>query len=98
MSSGTLVIRSRARQDILRAAKWYEQCQGGLGTAFIKQVGATIQSIEDNSPLYPVAYRNLRRALLRRFPYAVFYLVEKSGVSVVAVFGCKQDQTHLKIR
>jgi plasmid stabilization system protein ParE len=98
MSNVPLTVRIKARQDILRAAKWYEQRQPSLGTAFVDQMGATLQSIEDNPSLYPMVYHGIRRALLRRFPCAVFYIVRETGVSVVAVLHCKQDRDRLESR
>jgi plasmid stabilization system protein ParE len=48
--------------------------------------------------MYPVVFVDLRRALVRRFPYAVFYEVEPERIVVYAVFHCSQDPDKWKAR
>ena len=98
MSNCPLTITDKARNDILLAAKWYEQRQTGLGIVFVEHVNVILESIGENPCLYPIAYRSLRRALLHRFPYAVFYLAQEDGISVVAVLHCKRAPEQLDIR
>ena len=62
-----LVIRPEAEAELKNAFDWYEQLPG-LGSHFILSVDAVINSILRNPQQYPVVYRNVRRALTRRFP------------------------------
>lgn len=36
-------------------------------------------------------FQQLRRSLVRRFPYAVFYRIDDDQVTVVAVYHCRRD-------
>jgi plasmid stabilization system protein ParE len=85
MSRG-LVLRPEAENDIATAAQWYEE-QGSskLSLDFRSALDQTFSSIKDNPELYARAYRSLRRALLRRFPYGVFYVLQPEGIVVLAV-------------
>jgi len=67
-----LVVRSRAKADIRRAAKWYEKQQEGLGEDFVSEVDDAIRRIEANPEQFQVIYRDIRHAITRRFPYGVF--------------------------
>jgi plasmid stabilization system protein ParE len=40
----------------------------------------------------------VRRALTRRFPYAIFYLVDEEQVVVIAVFHSSRDPKEWKAR
>ena len=40
---------------------------------------------------YPVAYRDVRRVVVRRFPYAVYYRIVSSRVIVTAIFHGHRD-------
>lgn len=86
-----LVIRSCAEQDITDAVLWYEKRVKGLGAHFIFSVDATIQSIQRNPKAYPKAYKNLRRALLRRFPYGIYYFIKNEFIIVIAVYHEKRN-------
>ena len=86
-----LVVRSAAEAGIANAALWYEQRASGLGTEFLRAVDVTISEIARLPERYPVVYRGCRRALLRRFPYTIHFVVSPGLVSVVACMHARRD-------
>ncbi len=66
-------IRSRAKRDILEAALWYESHRTDLGIQFVHDVDTTIARIVENPLQFQVYEEPARRALLSRFPYAIYY-------------------------
>lgn len=80
-----LVVRPEAESDIASAAQWYEQRRPGLSLDFRSALDRTLSSILEAPELYARVYRDLRRALLRRFPYGVFYLRRAEVIIVLAV-------------
>ena len=50
------------------------------------------------SEAYQLVDRKMRRALLRRFPYAVFFEVGEAEILVYAVFHCARDPRSWKRR
>jgi plasmid stabilization system protein ParE len=80
-----IIVRPEAEADIATAFAWYEEQRAGLGSDFLDEIGRCFQRIEDHPEIYPIVYRRYRRALTRRFPYKVFYVVEQDYVSVVAI-------------
>jgi plasmid stabilization system protein ParE len=86
-----LLISSDAEADIEDAVKWYRNIGSGLESEFIRALEACLSSIRRNPALYPVVYKNVRRALVRKFPYGVFYFVFEDTVVVLACFHTKRD-------
>ena len=86
-----LLLRGRAKADIRRAAKWYERQRTGLGRDFVGEVDAALELIEANPYQYEIVHREIRHAILRRFPYGVFYRFHASKISVFAVMHLKRD-------
>ena len=86
-----LILRPEAESDVQGAYAWYEEREPGLGAEFLRAVEASLSSIERDPELYPKAYKRARRALLRRFPYALFYVVAPDLVEVV---GCLHTRRH----
>ncbi|MFQ5632611.1 MAG: hypothetical protein ACE5I1_27905 [bacterium] len=41
--------------------------------------------------MYLKVYKHVRRALLRRFPFGIFYFLDKSSIIVIAVYHGKRD-------
>lgn len=85
------VYRLAAAADIERAYAWYEKERPGLGEEFLAQVNATAQLVLKTPTAYPVVVRQTRRALVRRFPYGLFYRILGNTVVFVACFHTQRD-------
>jgi plasmid stabilization system protein ParE len=86
-----LIIRLEAEQDIDDAYDWYEANQPRLGSEFVRAVDVAITKIGRNPLAYPVKYRQVRRVLLKRFPYCLFYVLMDDTIFVLACFHGKLD-------
>jgi plasmid stabilization system protein ParE len=81
-----LSFRPEAEAEAAEARAWYESKRAGLGDEFLLALDAAIESILRNPLQHPVARTTVRRAVMRRFPYALFFVVEGDRVTVLAVF------------
>lgn len=86
-----LLIQPEAELDLEEAYNWYEKGSSGLGSEFIRAVDASLALIGRNPFAYRVVYQQVRRKLIRKFPYAIFYFVEEDTIVVVACFHAKRD-------
>jgi plasmid stabilization system protein ParE len=80
------------------AAQWYESQSPGLGTEFLRAAEGCIASVARNPAMFAVMYRNIRRALFRRFPYGLFFLFTDDCITVIACLHGKQTLSRLKSR
>jgi plasmid stabilization system protein ParE len=86
-----IIIAPEAEQDIAEAYAWYESRRVGLGEEFLSCIDACIEAIRRTPEIHAVVYENYRRALVRRFPYAVFYEYVGSAAAVYCVFHTSRD-------
>lgn len=86
-----LVFRPDVRDDINDAYNWYERQKPGLGDEFINCVDEILNRVCLLPESYAIVYRDVRRAVLRRFPYAVYHRVISSRVVMTAVFQARRD-------
>jgi plasmid stabilization system protein ParE len=93
-----LVVEPEAEVDLDEAYRWYESQRSGLGGEFIACVDAALERIREMPELHAVVYKNVRQALIRRFPYVLCYVLEEPLVSVVAVFHGHRDPAVWKSR
>ena len=93
-----LRVRLEAMSDIRSAMAWYNEREAGLGAAFLEQTDAVFGRIVEQPAHFPVVYREFRRALMRRFPYAVYFIAREEAVIVFAVLHQRQDRTLLSER
>ncbi len=80
-----LTYRIEAEQDLKEAANWYEKQSNGLGFDFLDEVEKKGNIIETNPYLFEKTYKSLHRAVVERFPFNIFYLVEGKSIIIVAV-------------
>jgi plasmid stabilization system protein ParE len=93
-----VLIRPAAAADLQDAFDWYEKQQPGLGVEFRGAVREKLHDIAANPMLYQVVHRDTRRALLRRFPYGLYYRVYPGIVIVVACMHGRRSPRRWKAR
>ena len=92
-----LVVRERARAEIREAFDWYLARSPSAAARFFEAVDAAISEIERTPERHPVVRGNLRRRLLPTFPYAVYYKLFPTVISVVGVIhGHRHPETWLQ--
>ncbi|HTW45942.1 MAG TPA: type II toxin-antitoxin system RelE/ParE family toxin [Acidobacteriaceae bacterium] len=91
----SILFTPAAREELFDARDWYENESAGLGQQFLAAVEAAIERICTNPRQFPVVYKNVCRALLRRFPYALMSVIEDdNGLTVIACFHGSRDPAH----
>lgn len=80
-----------AKDEFDAAADWYEQQRIGLGVDFVARVREVLNRISANPQLHAVVYGDVRKAVVRQFPYVVLYREEAGEVVVIAVFHTARD-------
>ncbi len=79
-----------ALDDAIASQSWYESQQQGLGQQFAIEVARGVQRISSEPLMQPAVYGSVRRLVLRRFPYAIYYRLDGEELLVIAVHG-RQD-------
>ncbi len=82
---------NRALLDVEIAFEWYENQFPGLGLDFLDCIEERIRKIKDLPKVYPIHHENFRRALVRKFPFSIFYTIEESVIVLHAVFDNRQS-------
>lgn len=81
-----VIVRAEAALEIQEAFDWYEELSEGLGLEFLRVADACLAGVRRNPASYQVVHEQVRRALLRKFPYALFSLIKEGTVVVLACF------------
>lgn len=93
-----LRLTPEAELDLDEAYGWYQVQAPGLEGEFLGAVNTCITSIRRHPQAYQLVDPTMRRALLRRFPYAVFYEVGPVEIVVYAIFHGARNPTAWKRR
>lgn len=81
-----VIFRRQARREFDEAGDWYEQERAGLGLEFLAEIERLIHRIASNPEQFPILYRDVRKAVARRFPYCVYFRERNQRIVVLAVF------------
>ena len=93
-----VIYRPEAEDDVVESYAWYESREPGLGEDFLRCVEACVLGIQRHPHLYPVAVDDFRRALVRRFPFEIFYEATEDCLTIYSVFHCSQDPEKWRSR
>ncbi len=81
----TLIVRPGAQLDIDEALSWYHQRDANVAQRFFAELDVVFERIRQNPAQFPLVAEPIQRALLRKFPYSVYFVVGGDLAAVVAV-------------
>jgi plasmid stabilization system protein ParE len=93
-----LILTPEANADLDEAYAWYEAQQVGRGEDFLTRVDACLRSVTRLPEMYAPFHGTYRRALVRRYPFAVFYEHHEGIVTVYSVFHTSQNPDRWRDR
>ena len=93
-----LVVQPQSDLDIQAAALWYEDQRAGLGMRFLAELDVVFRRIENNPMQFPQLQGEVRRALLRHFPYGVYFTEGTDRLAVLAVLHLHREPHMWKSR
>lgn len=93
-----LKILDQAAQDLIEGFHFYEVQQAGLGSYFLTNLYADIESLQLYAGIHRKPYLNYHRLLSKRFPFAVFYTVQNETVFIRAVVDCRHSPAWIRRR
>ncbi len=91
-------FHSDADAELAEAREWYARQRSDLDAEFMQCIDEALMRIARDPHLYPIVYRSLRRAVVRRFPFAVFYELTTDETQVVAIFHSRRNPEIWKSR
>lgn len=95
----SLVINDEAADELEEAIRYYETKSPGIGLNLAAKVSEAFQRIQLNPQLYPFHKdTNVRKCLVQRFPYTVFYLEFDEHIVIIAVAHQKRRPDYWKFR
>jgi hypothetical protein len=80
------------------AIDYYEKVELGLGYDFAIEVYSTIKRTVSLPKAWSVIEGDIRRSLVKRFPYGILYSEEENGIYIIAVMHLHRFPDYWKHR
>jgi plasmid stabilization system protein ParE len=91
-------FHSDAEAEMIAAAAYYERQQNDLGKRFLASAQDAINRIPLNPRLYPVIDLDVRRCVIKTFPYGILFREEPHRIVIMAVMHLHRDPQYWKSR
>jgi plasmid stabilization system protein ParE len=88
----------KAETELAEARIWYGLLRDGLDLELMQRIDETLQRISNAPQRFPRVHRQLRRAIVKKFPFGIFYEVTHDEILVFAVFHSRRDPRKLTSR
>lgn len=93
-----VVFLPQAEQEMLEAARYYESQAVGLGADYLLELERAIAAIAESPKTWPIIEGELRRRLVRRFPFGILYYIDPNEIVVVAVSHLRRKPSYWRGR
>ena len=93
-----VIFRPQAETESLEARDWYEARHAGLGHEFAKDVDRAIGMISDSPGVFARVHGDVRRMMLKRFPYAIYFRAVRDEILILAVMHGRRHPRRWKSR
>ena len=93
-----LSIRKEAEADIAEAYQYYESCREGLGVDFMLCIDESLSRIQRNPKQFRSVLDRIRRALVKKFLYVIYYTLSETEIIILAVTHARRNPKHWQSR
>ena len=84
--------------DLEEAISWYEGEQKGLGERFFRSFSRAIEKIKKSPNFYLTVIPGVKRVLLKKFPYKIFYTITENTLFIIGLTHEKRGNAFVKKR
>jgi plasmid stabilization system protein ParE len=93
-----VIYHPDAEAELIEAVQFYEGRVPGLGQRFLGEFEAAVAAIEEAPNRWRMVEGDLRRYLMQRFPYGIYYRVQAAGLRILAVKHHSRHPDYWKYR
>ena len=86
-----VILDPEAQDEFDEGYDYYENQRTGLGELFADAIQGILEQIVHNPELHRKVFGDIRRAVIKGFPYCVYYREETSRIRVLAVFHARRN-------
>ena len=90
-------VLDEAEEDLRAGREFYERQEPGVGDYFAAALAADIDSLILFAGIHPHEF-GFHRALSKRFPFGIYYLVENAVVRIYAILDLRRDPAWIRRR
>ena len=91
-----LKISPFAEEDLKESIGYYNEQQERLGDDFVESIITTLEHIKKNTEQYPKEYKEMRKAVVSRFPFNIFFVFDSAVAYILGIFHSSRNPREIK--
>ena len=93
-----IVVKPIVFSDVEEGVLYYEKKSPGLGERFYNGFLSAVNEIQLNPFTFSYIKQPVRRHLIKKFPYKIFYLITDDSIVVIGVSHAKRSNAFVRRR
>ena len=82
----SIEVSYEAEIDFDKSYEYYYEDNPKIADALFKIINIGFENIKQNPYSYPIAYKDVRKYVVKRFPFVIYYRTIDSLIQVIAIF------------
>lgn len=79
-------ISDEAEADFDKSYEHYYQDSLNIADTFYMRINLSLDYIKQNPSSFPIAYKDVRKFVVKKFPFVIYYRIVDSTIQVIAIF------------
>ncbi|HEU5054066.1 MAG TPA: type II toxin-antitoxin system RelE/ParE family toxin [Hanamia sp.] len=93
-----IIIKPIVLLDLDEALLWYEAEQPGLAKRFYQSFEIAIERIRKNPNAFFDVAPEVKKILLKKFPYKIFYTISGNKIIILGIAHVKRSNAYIRKR
>jgi toxin ParE1/3/4 len=82
----TVEVSDEAEIDFEKSYEYYFEENPKVAESFFRRINVSFKDIKQNPFTFPIAYKNVRKCVMKKFPFVIYYQIDISIIKVIAIF------------
>ncbi len=92
----TIVFTNGVEDDLNEIGEWYGVIRKGLKEDFLLSVEVEVEIIRRAPLIYKEYCLNIKKSIISKFPYGLYYILESEQIIVLAIIHQKRGKRAIK--
>lgn len=82
----SIELSAEAEVDFDNSYEFYFEESPIVADAFFNQINLGFENIKQNPKSFPIAYKDVRKFVIKKFPFVIYYRITETLIQVIAIF------------
>ena len=82
----SIELSDEAEVDFDKSYEFYYEDSSKVADTFFKRINLGFENIKQNPNTFPIAYKDVRKFVVKKFPFVIYYRIINTVIQVIAIF------------